>query len=538
MKAILLATGEDQRLTPLSAQLPSPLVPIANRPVIVYAIEALVRAGIKEISVAVHHLAGSIEAYCGDGRRWGAQLTYAVLPQPFGSAGALKWAANYLTETMIVMPADTLLDVDLTRAIEAHQASGALVTVVTRPPLGQPSHPIGVNANRQVTVAARDDDWSNATVLDNVGVYVIEPSALQLIPDRSRCDLADDWLPAVIAQQSNVYSHTMMGYWNQLTSFAEVQAAQLVVMHSARLAPPTLSKLPKIAHPYIEGKQMADGIWIGRNTIIHPAAKLAAPVILGDNCQIGRDVEVGPNAVIGANVVIDEEATITNSTIIDHTYVGRLVKIADRVVHHTQLMGFQGESTTVVDRFLLGETSFSLTGHAARRGGDVVLAGLLLILLAPLLILIGLWSMVRTGHPFRRESFVGVRMSGASTEPTVFTVLHFSAGRAWEFDRLLELFNILRGDLSFVGVKPLTLAEALHVTEDWQKQRFTRPAGFTGEWYVQPLSAGTLDEVLVADAYYAATCSTRGDLQLLLHTPAAWLSHRRRVAPREQRLPA
>ena len=71
MKAILLATGEETRLRPLTDQLPSPLLPIVNRPVIVYAIETLVRAGLKDIVVAVHQLAGSIEAYCGDGRRWG-----------------------------------------------------------------------------------------------------------------------------------------------------------------------------------------------------------------------------------------------------------------------------------------------------------------------------------------------------------------------------------------------------------------------------------------------------------------------------------
>lgn len=525
MKAILLATGEDQRLRPLTDHIPAPLLPIANRPVMVYAIETLVRAGLKDIVVAVHHLAGSIEAYCGDGRRWGAQLTYAVLPQPFGTAGALKWAAGQTTETLVVLPADMLLEVDLAKALEAHRSSGVVATVIAHVPRGQPRNPIGVDAARQLIVAQRDGDWANATVLDNVGAYIIEPAALQLIPDRSRCDLAADLLPALIAQRSSVIAHTIDGYWNTLESPGDLHTAQLVIMHSARYTPPVNSKLTQIAHAYIDGKQIADGIWIGRNTAIHPSAKIAAPIVIGDNGQIGREVELGPNVILGANVVIDDEATVTNSTITDRTYVGRLVKLTDRVVNHAQLMDFQGANTPVVDKFLLGETGFSLTGEVSRRLFDVVVSALTLIVLAPLLLPIGLWSILRTGHVLARIPLIGARTAQAS-EPATFNGLRFNVWPRSGFNRLPELINVLRGDLSLVGVKPLTPAEAERVTDDWQRQRYTRPAGCTGEWYVQTQAGSTLDEVLVADAYYAATHSARGDLRLLLRTPATWLRRR------------
>ncbi|MBP7688435.1 MAG: sugar transferase [Thermoflexales bacterium] len=529
MKAILLATGEAARLRPVTDHLPSPLLPIANRPVIVYAIETLVRAGLKDITVAVHHLAGSIEAYCGDGRRWGAALTYAVLPQPFGSAGALKWAAAYAAaeETCVVLPADELLDVDLSKALDAHRSSGAAVTVMARAQRDQPRNPIGVDAARQITVATRDGDWSNATVLDNIGAYILEPAALKFIPDRTRCDLAADLLPALIAQQTNVMAHTIDGYWNTLDTPADLHTAQLVVLHSARRNPPVTSKLPKIAHPYIEGKQIADGIWIGRNTAIHPSAKIAAPIVIGDNGQIGREVELGPNVILGANVVIDDEATLTNSTITDHTYVGRLVKITDRVVHRTQLIDFSGENTPVVDRFLLSETGLSLTGQATWRVVDVIVASLTLVGVSPLLLLIGLWSILRTGRLFVRTPLIKSRQG----EPVAFDSLRFNVLKNAELDQLPQLINVLRGDLSLVGVKPLSPAEADRVTDDWQKQRYTCPAGCTGEWYVQTQPASTLDEVLVADAYYAATRSARGDLRLLLRTPRAWW-RRRQSSPK------
>lgn len=522
MKALLLATGENLRSGGLTTKLPSPLLPIVNRPVIVYAIETLVRAGLKDITVAVHHLAGSIEAYCGDGRRWGAQLSYAVLPQPFGSAGAVKWAAAQAAETLVVLPADTLIDFDLSQAMEAHRASGALVTVITRAPREQPRNPIGADAARQITVATRDGDWSKATVLDNVGAYLIEPGALTLIPDRTRCDLTTDLLPALIAQRTTVVAHTIDGYWNTLDTPADLHTAQLVVMHSARRNPLVTSKLPKIAHPYIEGKQIADGVWIGRNTAIHPSAKIAAPIVIGDNGQIGREVELGPSVILGANVVIDDEATLTNSTIIDRTYVGRLVKIADRVVNRTQLIDFSGESTPVVDRFLLSETGLSLAGQATWRVVDVIVASLTLIGVSPLLLLIGLWSILRTGRLFVRTPLIKSHQG----EPVTFNGLRFNVLKNAELYQLPQLINVLRGDLSLVGVKPLSPDEAACVTDGWQKQRYTCPAGCTGEWYVQTQPASTLDEVLVADAYYAATRSARGDLRLLLRTPLAWWRRR------------
>ena len=145
-----------------------------------------------------------------------------------------------------------------------------------------------------------------------------------------------------------------------------------------------------------------------------------------------------------------------------------------------------------------------------------------LIGLSPLLIVIGLWSLLRTGKALVRAPQVGSRAG----EPTAFDGWRFNVLQTWELDRLPELFNVLRGKLSLVGVKPLSPAEAAQVTEDWQKQRYTCPAGCTGEWYVQTQPASTLDEVLVADAYYAATHTTRDDLRLLLRTPLAWWRRR------------
>jgi lipopolysaccharide/colanic/teichoic acid biosynthesis glycosyltransferase len=103
-------------------------------------------------------------------------------------------------------------------------------------------------------------------------------------------------------------------------------------------------------------------------------------------------------------------------------------------------------------------------------------------------------------------------------------------GRAlnrWEWDRFPELWNVVKGDLELVGVKPLPVEEATLLHEAWHQKRYEHPPGLTGLWYIQTGPESSLDEILVADAYYVATHTWRDDLLLLLRTPMAWLRRRR-----------
>ncbi len=89
LQALLLATGETQKLTPLTESIPSPMVTILNRPVMAYNLELLGRMGFKHIIVCVHSLANRIEKYFGNGQRWGVSLEYIRQRDALGSAGAL-----------------------------------------------------------------------------------------------------------------------------------------------------------------------------------------------------------------------------------------------------------------------------------------------------------------------------------------------------------------------------------------------------------------------------------------------------------------
>lgn len=538
MQVILLATGETERMRPLTEAVCTPMLPVLNRPVMSYPVMLLARQSIKQALVSLYHLGGSIEAYFGSGQRWGMTLDYRLQRDAWGTAGSLKWAASGLQQTFVVLPADRLVDVDLRAMVAFHQAQGALATVGVVP------------SGRGRTIAPGFD---NTLLVDGVGqvlgvgqgdyldsgVYVFEPEVLAEIPGRVPFDIHFDLLPKLLAASRPVLAYELDGYWNPLQDFGQYQAAQQHLLYSAVADTTALNGTPAFGFPETEGSQIARGIWVGRNHMIHPSARLSAPVYIGPNCRIGPEVELGPGAVIGANVMIDDGATVFQSTVLDNTYVGQLVNLENRVVARALLIdALTAEYAQIVDHFLLGEATTAVLGMGLQQAGHKLLALLLLLLLWPLLLLGVVVAWVSTGGVLERVPRRGVLPAhlgrGRQAEVSDLHLLHFRtcrqgvltpAGRwlmRWEGHRLPELWSVVQGQLGLVGVKPLTLAEAAEVTEPWQQQRYAAMAGVTGLWYVEAPAAANLDTVLVTDTYYVATRNWREALRILWRTPGAW----------------
>ena len=179
MQALLLATGETPKLKPLTDRIPSPMVPIVNRPVMVYNLELLGRMGFKRILISVHSLPDVIEQYFGDGQRWGVSLEYVLQRDALGSAGALRWAKLLLTDHFIVMPADQIADLDLSQAIDQHLTGRAIATAIVQ------------TGSRQAGLFSPIDDLdepvpgrSSGQPASGVptGIYIFHPLVLDSIP--------------------------------------------------------------------------------------------------------------------------------------------------------------------------------------------------------------------------------------------------------------------------------------------------------------------------------------------------------------------
>lgn len=548
MQAMLIATGEENKLLPLTATMPSPMVPIVDRPIMVYALELLARAGLRNIWVSLYEGASTIERYFGHGERWSVDLHYLLQRTACGSAGALKRAEPLLTETFLVLPADVLIDLDVKAALRFHQAHGGVATaILIRRPTGQPTPTPLVTLDQQgrlqPTCATDEDD----AVYAYTGAFIFEPTVLQHLPAQSIADCRTHLMTALRQAEKAVYGYVMDGYWNPLATFQDYQAAQNAVLTSLdrqQQAQPGV----RLRHPYVEAGEIEPGIWIGPNSIVHPSARLTAPLFIGAGCRIGRNTELGPETIIGSGVVIDEGVTIQQSTVLPHTYIGQFLHLSQRIAQRAELIDVAtGTNVQIADPWLLTAVNPALPGSLVRNIVERSVALLLLLATAPLLLVIGLGLWLTTGGPIltRIQRFGQLPLVKGS--PQLIKLYHFRTRRAdqsrpllgacleaGELQRLPELWNVVRGDIGLIGVKPLSLEETLALQETWQQGRFDAQAGFTGLWYTQATPATDADELCIMEAYQAVAHTWRDDWRQLWLTPGAWVRWLRHTKERQQ----
>lgn len=205
---VVLAGGTGTRLRPYTTVLPKPLMPVGDMPVLEILLRRLAAAGLQRVNLAVGHLAELIEAYFGDGRRFGVELVYWREDEPLGTAGPIA-GMGLDGEQVLVMNGDLLTTLDFAPLLEEHRASGAAATIAVLP--REVSIDFGVVRLEGDTVAA----FEEKPVLSynvSMGVYVFERRVVELIPAGERFDFPDV-LHAVLARGWPVHAHRFDDFW-------------------------------------------------------------------------------------------------------------------------------------------------------------------------------------------------------------------------------------------------------------------------------------------------------------------------------------
>lgn len=180
MKVVIAAGGKGTRIRSVASDIPKPLIPIDGKVVLEREIESLRDQGFADIIITVSHLAEKIQAFFGDGSKYGVKIQYFVEETPLGNAGALYKLD--LQEDFMLLIADALFDINFNRFVEYHKNKEALVTLFTHPN----SHPydsgIVVADNNGIVNAwlnkedIRPEYYKNRV---NAGIHIISPKALQ-----------------------------------------------------------------------------------------------------------------------------------------------------------------------------------------------------------------------------------------------------------------------------------------------------------------------------------------------------------------------
>src|SRR5512146_1291915 len=131
MKAIVLAAGEGSRLKPFTATRPKVMIPVGNRPILEYVINALQESGIIDIVMVVGYKREKIMDYFADGHKWGVNITYVEQYQQLGTAHALRQASHLIKDHFLVINGDTVIDASAIKEIMRHQSGDAAMLTVT-----------------------------------------------------------------------------------------------------------------------------------------------------------------------------------------------------------------------------------------------------------------------------------------------------------------------------------------------------------------------------------------------------------------------
>src|SRR5882724_453166 len=184
MQALILAGGKGTRLRPLTVYTPKPVVPICNRPFLLYQLDTLRRAGVTDITLSLSYQPEKIEQQLGDGSNFGVKLKYTVEPQPMGTAGAYKFAEDLIREPTVVFNGDILTDLDLKTVIRQHKERKAVATIVLTPVDDASAYGVVETEDdgrvRRFLEKPKPEETSCKNI--NAGTYVLEPRVLDLIP--------------------------------------------------------------------------------------------------------------------------------------------------------------------------------------------------------------------------------------------------------------------------------------------------------------------------------------------------------------------
>lgn len=353
MKAIILAAGQGTRLRPVTLTMPKPLVPVANKSLINYAIDMLRAGGVSDVGIVVNSMESPIVAALGKGESVGVNISYIIQEEQLGLAHAVKLAQNFVgDEPFGMFLGDNIFQDkmgDLMRSFADSDSEAAVA-------LGEVADPqrfgvAEVKDGRIVRLVEKPKDPpSNLAV---AGVYMFRKSIFEAIANikpswRNELEITDA-IQYLIAQDKNVAGYRIQGWWIDAGKPNAIIQANQFVLGDLPFSPPPESD-------NIVNSEVTHRVLLGENTKIIDSV-IRGPVIIGDNVMI-KDSYIGPYTSIGDNVIIENsevDASILMKDCIVRDIPGRM---DSSLIADNSEVASASKSLPAVNRFILAENSY------------------------------------------------------------------------------------------------------------------------------------------------------------------------------------
>ncbi len=350
MQALILAGGKGTRLRPLTVYTPKPIVPICNRPFLLYQIDTLRRAGITDITLSLSYQPNKIEQLLDDGSDFGVKLKYTVEPQPMGTAGAYKFAEDLIREPTVVFNGDILTDLDLKSVIREHTERRATATIVLTPVDNPSSYGLVETESdgriRRFLEKPKAEEITCNTI--NAGTYILEPKALDFIPAGENYSFEYGLFPDLLARAEPFFAHVPpRTYWIDIgTPERYLQAHQDLLAN-------------RVARIHIKDRR--------GDSDVATIAEIDEQSIIGGDCQIKPGAQI-INSVLGPGCFVEERARVQNSVIWPHTRIGTTAQVYGAIAGrgcHIGRSAIVGPGSVLGDKTSL--TDYTITGNGGMK---------------------------------------------------------------------------------------------------------------------------------------------------------------------------
>jgi mannose-1-phosphate guanylyltransferase/phosphomannomutase len=376
MKAVIMAGGFGTRIQPLTSNIPKPMIPLMNRPIMLHIVELLKKYQITDLVMLLYHQPHVIKNFFRDGSDFGVKITYVTPLEDMGTAGAVKYAEKFLDERFIIISGDLLTDFNLKKIIDFHEENKALATIT----LTSVKDPLqfGVvvtDKGRRITQFLEKPGWGEV-ISDtiNTGIYVLEPEVLRHIPAGENFDFSQDLFPLLLKNKAPLFGFASKGYWRDIGNTDSYREAHHDIFRG------------RVNVKIDEAKQDLVGkdLRLGTEVRIDEPRELEGTVVIGDNSQVFGNAHI-KDSVIGRNCTIEAGVKLSRCVIWDNVYIKKGSKLVDSVLCSNVRAG-QGvvteDGVIVADDTSIGEDVYikrdvKIWPRKVIEGGAIVTANLI-----------------------------------------------------------------------------------------------------------------------------------------------------------------
>jgi glucose-1-phosphate thymidylyltransferase len=353
MKGVLLSGGTGSRLRPITHTGPKQLVPVANNPVLQYAVEDLKEAGVTEIGVILGNKGrAEIQELLGDGSEYGVDITYIVQGNPLGLAHAVGCARDFVGDDDFVMYlGDNILKSGVTDLVESFEAgdygAGIALQEVDNP--------------QQFGIADVDDDGNVTELIEKpddpptnlalIGMYVFSPAVFDSIDKlepswRGELEITDA-IQDLLEDGYGINSHVVTGWWKDTGKPEDILEANRLVLEDE-----PLERRGTIE----DGAEVEGRVDLAESATIADGAVVRGPVSIAEDTTIGEGTYVGPYTSIGPNSTL-ESIHVENSVVIGDSELTASGRIVDSLLGRNANVGSADNHLPEGRRLVVGENS-------------------------------------------------------------------------------------------------------------------------------------------------------------------------------------